>query len=89
MPARQRQLDEAFDRIDRFLAVQGPSPGMEAVLALEEAVDIDDSARRVIRERIVALAETGHCAAVGSVVLGIIVGLFAAAEAGERERAGA
>ena len=89
MPARRHALDEAFNRIDRFLAVQGPSPTMEAVLALQEAVEIDDAARCVVRERIAALADAGHCAAVGSVVLGIIVGLFAATEAGERERAGA
>ena len=89
MPARRRQFDEAFDRIDRFLGVQGPSPSMEAVLALQEAVEIDDAARRVIRERLATLAEAGHCAAVGSVVLGIIVGLFAASERGEREAAAA
>jgi hypothetical protein len=62
MPARRQQLDEAFDRIDRFLAVQGPSPSMEAVLALQAAVEIDDAARCVIRERIAALAEAAHCA---------------------------
>jgi hypothetical protein len=89
MPARRHQLDEAFDRIDRFLAVQGPRPSLEAVLALQEAVDIDDAARCVVRERLAALAEAGHHAAVGSVVLGIIVGLFAASERGEREPAAA
>jgi hypothetical protein len=88
MPARRHQLDEAFDRIDRFLAVQGPSPNMEAVLALQEAVKIDHAARCVIRERIAALAEAGQSSATGSVVLGIIVGLFAATEAGDCEPAG-
>ena len=87
MPARRRQFDEAFDRIDRFLAVQGASPTMEAVLALQEAVEIDDATRCIIRERIGALATAGQGAAVGSVVLGIIVGLFAATEAGEPQPA--
>jgi phosphoglycolate phosphatase-like HAD superfamily hydrolase len=87
MPVRGHQLDQAFDRIERFVAVQGPTPTMDAVLALQEAVGIDDEARGVIRERIAALAETGQGSATGSVLLGIIVGLFAATEAGERERA--
>jgi hypothetical protein len=88
MPARRQPLDQAFDRIDRFLAVQGPSPSMDAVLALQEAVGIDDGARAVIRERMAALAEAGQSSATGSVVLGIIVGLFAATEAGDCEPAG-
>jgi dienelactone hydrolase len=71
-------LARAFDRIDDFLAVQGPSPAPGAVLALEEAVGVDDDSRAVIRARVAALAEAGHGAAAGSVVLGILLGLFAA-----------
>jgi dienelactone hydrolase len=71
-------LAAAFDRIDDFLAVQGPAPASDAVLALEEAVGLDDASRAVIRERVGALADAGHAAAAGSVVLGILVGLFAA-----------
>jgi hypothetical protein len=71
-------LARAFDRIDAFLAVQGPAPAANAVLALEAAVGVDDESRAVIRQRVAALADAGHGAAAGSVVLGILVGLFAA-----------
>jgi hypothetical protein len=74
---RQPNLASAFDRIDAFLAVQGPSPTPDAVLALEEAVGVDDGSRAVIRARVAALAEAGHGAAAGSVLLGILIGLFA------------
>jgi hypothetical protein len=71
-------LASAFDRIDAFLAVQGPSPAGDAVLALEQAVGVDAVSRALIRARVAALAEAGHGAAAGSVLLGILVGLFAA-----------
>ena len=71
-------LTSAFDRIEDFLAVQGPAPARDAVLALEEAVGLDDASRALIRARVTALADSGHAAAAGSVVLGILVGLFAA-----------
>jgi hypothetical protein len=71
-------LTSAFDRIDDFLAVQGAAPARDAVLALEEAVRLDDSSRALIRARVAALTQAGHGAAAGSVVLGILVGLFAA-----------
>ncbi len=71
-------LARAFDRIDAFLAVQGPAPAAEAVLALEAAAGVDDVSRAVIRQRVAALADAGHGPATGSVVLGILVGLFAA-----------
>ena len=74
----QSDLATAFDRIDAFLAVQGPRPAPDAVLALEEAVGVDETSRAVIRARVAALAEAGHGAAAGSVLLGILVGLFAA-----------
>jgi hypothetical protein len=78
MPVRQPDLASAFDRIDAFLAVQGPAPGRDAVLALEEAVGVDAVSRAEIRARVAALTEAGHGAAAGSVLLGILVGLFAA-----------
>jgi hypothetical protein len=81
MPARRHQLDHAFDRIDAFVAVQGPAFGSDAVLALQEAVGIDDEARAVIRDRVAALAGAGHGTAAGSVLLGVLVGLFAANDA--------
>jgi len=71
-------LTSAFDRIDDFLAVQGPAPARDAVLALEAAVGLDDASRALIRSRVTALADAGHAPAAGSVVLGILVGLFAA-----------
>ena len=78
MLVRRPDLGSAFDRIDAFLAVQGPSRASDAVLALEEAVGVDAVSRAVIRSRVAALTEAGHGAATGSVLLGILVGLFAA-----------
>lgn len=80
MLACHRCLDEAFDRIDDFLAVQGPSLSMDAVLALNAAVGVDDDARAVIRDRVARLADAGHETAAGSVLLGVLVGLFAATD---------
>jgi hypothetical protein len=77
MRAVKPDLATAFDRIDDFLAVQGPAPAHDAVFALEEAVGLDDASRAVIRGRVDALAAAGHRTAAGSVVLGILVGLFA------------
>jgi hypothetical protein len=78
---RDDQLGQAFDRIDRFLAVQGHAPTLDAVLALQQAVGVDDAARAVIDARVSALAAAGHGAAPGSVLLGVLVGLFAVQEA--------
>jgi hypothetical protein len=78
MLAVKPDLATAFDRIDDFLAVQGAAPAREAVLALEEAVGLDDESRAVIRGRVAALTEAGHGPTTGSVVLGILIGLFAA-----------
>jgi hypothetical protein len=70
------RIDAAFDRIDAFLAVQS-APTVEAVTLLQEAVGVDDNARARISDRIAALDGAGHPGAVGSVMLGIVVGLFA------------
>jgi predicted membrane metal-binding protein len=71
------RIDAAFDRIDAFLAVQSAGPTVEAVTLLQEAVGVDDNARARISDRIAALDGAGHPGAVGSVMLGIVVGLFA------------
>jgi hypothetical protein len=73
-------IGTGFDRLDAFLAVQGPCPPPDAVLRLQEAVGIDDDEREVIRQRVAALGHPEHA---GAVLLGILVGLFAAAEGGE------
>ncbi|HEX2104266.1 MAG TPA: hypothetical protein VHF51_11480 [Solirubrobacteraceae bacterium] len=81
MPARHHDLARAFDRLDAFLAVQGPHPGVDAVLALQLAVGIEADERAVIRERVAALTARSDRAAVAPVLLGVLVGLFAAVEA--------
>ena len=77
------QLDAAFDRIDAFLAVQTPGPTLDAVNLLQEAVGVDADARAIVRERVAALASGAHAPTAGAVLLGILVGLFAADEDGE------
>lgn len=72
------RLAAAFDRVDDFLAVQGPGISVDAVTLLQEAVGVDASARAVIGEGIAALADAGHPAAAASVLLGVLVGLSAA-----------
>jgi hypothetical protein len=72
------RLDKAFDRIDDFVAVQGPAISVEAVDRLQEAVRVDEGARAVIRGRIADLGD----ASAGSVLLGVLVGLMAADAAG-------
>ena len=84
MAADRHDLVRAFDRLDDFLAVQGPRPGPAAVIALQRAVGIDADERAVIRERVAALTGAGDGAAAGPVLLGILVGLFAAAESSVR-----
>ena len=46
------RLAAAFDRVDDFLAVQGPGISVDAVTLLQEAVGVDASARAVIGERV-------------------------------------
>jgi predicted membrane metal-binding protein len=78
MHPRRPDLAHGFDRIDDFLAVQGPRITVDAVKLLQEAVGVDDGGRAVVRERVAALVDSGHGAAVGSVLLGILIGLYAA-----------
>ena len=82
MLAAKPDLATAFDRIDDFLAVQGPALDRDAVLALQAAVGVDEDSRDVIRARVAALTDSGHGVATGSLLLGILVGLFAAEGAG-------
>lgn len=72
-------LSRAFDRLDDFVAVQIAGGGItrEAVTLLQEAVGIDDAERVLICDRTAALSKD---AAVGSVLLGILVGLLTADE---------
>jgi hypothetical protein len=51
---------------------------MDAVLRLQEAVGVDTEARAVIGARVSALRDGGHGSAAGAVLLGVLVGLFAA-----------
>jgi len=80
MPADQHDIARAFDVLDDFLAVQGPRPGIDAVLALQQAVGIEADERAVIRDRVAVLVGGGGPEAAGPVLLGILVGLFAAGE---------
>ena len=81
MPVPRPGLVEAFDRIDAFLSVQGPAMDRDAVLALQAAVGLDAESRAVIRARVEALKDSGHGVATASLLLGILVGLFAAEDA--------
>jgi hypothetical protein len=84
MAARPPDLARAFDRLDDFLAVQGPRPAPDAVLALQRAVGIDARERVLIGQRVAALAGADDGAATaGPVLLGILVGLLAAEERGD------
>jgi hypothetical protein len=71
-------LSSAFDRFDDFLKVQGPRLSPEAVDLLEAAAGVTDSERRVIAERVVALQPSDKPPHMGAVLLGVLVGLFAA-----------
>ena len=82
MPTASHDLARAFDRLDDFLAVQGPHPAPDAVLALQRAVGIGAGERAVVRERVSTLTGSRDGEAAGPVLLGILVGLFAAGEAG-------
>ena len=80
-------LTEAFDRIDDFLAVQLAAGAgrleAEAVLRLQEAAGVARPERRVIAERLAQLERQGQASHPGAVLLGVLVGLFAAQVAGE------
>ena len=68
-------LEHAFDRLDAFQAVQGDRMTVEAVNLLQEAVGIDDDARRLLLDRLPHLSQQANP---GAVLLGLLLGLFAA-----------
>ena len=73
-------LARAFARIDEFQAVQQGSSNeepLDAVMLLQESVGIDDQTRTVISERLETHGDVPN--ARGHVLLGLIVGLTAAA----------
>ena len=71
-------LTSAFDRLDDFLTVQGPRITLEAIELLQEAAGVTDSERRLIAERLVAVHPHDRVPPGGAVLLGVLVGLFAA-----------
>lgn len=71
-------LSSAFDRFDDFLEVQGPKLTPEAVDLLQSAAGVTEPERRVIAERVVALQPSEKSPNAGAVLLGVLVGLFAA-----------
>ena len=80
-------LTRAFDRIGDFQAVQAAASGDEllgAVIRLQESVGIDDDVRGLIAERLEEIR--GSQRAPGHVLLGLILGLTAAALETEKPR---
>ena len=71
-------LSSAFDRLHDFVEVQGPQLTPESVELLQAAVGITDGERRVMAERVLALEQPGRPVHTGAVLLGVLVGLFAA-----------
>ena len=71
-------LISAFDRLADFVEVQAPHLGPESVDLLQAAAGISEAERRVIADRVVALERPGRSAHEGAVLLGVLVGLFAA-----------
>ena len=71
-------LTSAFDRMDDFLKVQGPRITVEAIDLLQHAAGVTDSERRLIAERLIALHPSDQAPPTAAVLLGVLVGLFAA-----------
>jgi hypothetical protein len=71
-------LASAFDRLDDFLGVQAQELTPESIALLQAAAGITEAERRVIAERVVALEQPGRPAHRGALLLGVLVGLFAA-----------
>jgi hypothetical protein len=71
-------LSAAFDRFDDFLEVQGPKLTPEAVDLLQQAAGVTESERRVIAERVASLQPPDEPPHMGAVLLGVLIGLFAA-----------
>jgi hypothetical protein len=71
-------LSSAFDRFDDFLEVQGKRITPETVGLLQAAAGVTECERRVIAERVVSLQPPDNPPHTGAVLLGVLVGLFAA-----------
>ena len=71
-------LTSAFDRLADFVEVQGPHLAPGSVDLLQAAAGITEDERRVIADRTVALERPGRPTRKGAVLLGVLVGLFAA-----------
>jgi hypothetical protein len=73
---RLMDLNDAFDRVEDFCAVQHAQPAdisTDAARCLQEAVGLTDDDRRLILER---LPDVGD-AYPGAVLLGLVLGLLA------------
>lgn len=78
---RSPRLEGAFDRIDDFIAVQLAGNGTlttDSVNLLQESLGVDEAQRAVVRDRVALLRASGHNASAASVLLGVLVGIFAA-----------
>jgi hypothetical protein len=71
-------LSSAFDRFDDFLEVQGPKISLEAVQLLQEAAGLTEAERLLIAQRVVGLQPPDKPPHAAAVLLGVLVGLFAA-----------
>jgi hypothetical protein len=72
------RLSSVFERLEDFVAVQQPKISVEAVQLLQEAAGLSEPERRLIVRRVATLQPADEPAHTGAVLLGIIVGLFAA-----------
>ena len=78
-----QSLNSAFDRIADFVAVQADESGwieLDAVLCLQEAVGIGTAERDAFAQRLADVQPNAHA---GAVLLGVLLGLFAAEDGGE------
>ena len=80
-------LEQAFDRVQDFEQVQADATQgekLDAVLCLQEAVELGDRSRKIIRERLGDFERRRHT---GQILYGIIIGLLAAQLDGEGQEA--
>lgn len=80
-------LEQAIDRVQDFEEVQAGATQREkldAVLCLQEAVELGDRSREIIRERLGNFERSRHT---GQILYGIIIGLLAAQLDGECQEA--
>lgn len=78
MSEMAERIEEALRRIEDFEAVQRgaePEAIADAVLCLQASVGIDEEARVALRE---GLEESDRSRQAGPILLGVLIGLFAA-----------